>query len=385
MRLYTLPAWRDWRMSKPLVNSLRTHRQTLQRWQGILAAIEQRESIQRQLNAKREERDGKRGPNGGEVQEGLVKRIFRFEEHQKTKIGEPRLRDELKAVIKTIVTANERIEVLEAQRKAAENAEENAKGAILKAENEFNQVMGRFGECIFPEFAAKARMVEDIPDDFDPAIALFLRQQTKQASLAEETARQLAEVERWFGDEFRGDDEQETIRLLREELEALADKEDALARDWNAHIHGLKATFDRVLKELGEVQSAKDDLNRQFAKVQVSNLKSVKMEVIEQTDLMSWIRRLGRFRTRGAVRSGSGTGVSPRKLSNKAASQSGGPFCRPVHIGRDRGGARRAQTHLPRFPPDRIPRHHRCHQSALQPAAAETPVETRRLPGAILP
>jgi energy-coupling factor transporter ATP-binding protein EcfA2 len=278
---------------------LEEHRQTLQRWQGILRAIEQRESIQRQLKAKREERDGKKGPNGEEVQEGLVKRIFRFEEYQKAKIGETRLREELKAVVKTIATANERINALEGQRKTAETAEENAKTDILKAENEFNQVMGRFGECIFPEFAAKARMVEDIPNDFGAAIALFMRQQTKQASLADETVRQLAEVERWFGDEFQGEDEQETIRLLREELEALADKEEALARDWNAHIHGLKATFDRVLRELGEVQSAKDDLNRQFAKVQVSNLKSVKMEVIEQTDLMSWIKRLAAFEPGG--------------------------------------------------------------------------------------
>ena len=278
---------------------LEEHRQTLQRWQGILRAIEQRESIQRQLKAKREERDGKKGPNGEQVQEGLVKRIFRFEEYQKAKIGETRLREELKAVVKTIATANERINALEGQRKTAETAEENAKTDILKAENEFNQVMGRFGECIFPEFAAKARMVEDIPNDFGAAIALFMRQQTKQASLADETVRQLAEVERWFGDEFQGEDEQETIRLLREELEALADKEEALARDWNAHIHGLKATFDRVLRELGEVQSAKDDLNRQFAKVQVSNLKSVKMEVIEQTDLMSWIKRLAAFEPGG--------------------------------------------------------------------------------------
>jgi energy-coupling factor transporter ATP-binding protein EcfA2 len=278
---------------------LEEHRQTLQRWQNTLAAIEQRESIQRKLKAKREARDGKRGPSGEEVQEGLVKRIFRFEEHQKAKLGEPRLRAELKAVTKTIATTTERIKALEVQSHTAEKAEECAKGAIRKAENEFNQVMGRFGDCICPEFAAKAQTVEDIPNDFDAAISLFLRQQSKQVSLADETALQLAELERWFGDEFRGDDEQETIRLLREELEALADKEEALARDWNAHIHGLKATFDRVLRELGEVQSAKDDLNRQFAKVPVSNLKSVRMEVIEQTDLVSWIRRLASFEPGG--------------------------------------------------------------------------------------
>jgi energy-coupling factor transporter ATP-binding protein EcfA2 len=278
---------------------LEEHRQRLQDWQRILADIEQKESIQRTLKAKREERDGKKGTGGEEVQEGLVKRIFRFEEYQKARLAEPRLRAELKAVIKTIATATERISDLEVQSKTAERAEENARDAIRKAEDEFNRVMGSFGECIFPEFAAKARTVEDIPNDFDAAISLFLRQQSKQASLADETARQLAEVERWFGDEFRGDDEQETIRLLREELEALADKEEALARDWNAHIHGLKATFDRVLRELSEVQSAKDDLNRKFAKVPVSNLKSVRMEVLEQTDLVSWIRRLASFEPGG--------------------------------------------------------------------------------------
>lgn len=274
---------------------LEEHRQALQRWQTILAAIEQRESLQRQLKTKREERDGKKGPNGEEVQEGLAKRIFRFEEYQKSKVTEPRLRAELKAVIKATTAANERIAALENQRHAAEKAEENARAAIRKEEDEFNEVMGRFSECIFPEFPAKARTVEDIPDDFDAAITCFLRQQSKQTGLADETARLLVEVERWFGDEFRGDDEQQSIRLLREEVEALPEKEEALARDWNAHIHTLKATFDRVLRELGEVQSAKDSLNRHFAKIPVSNLRSVKMEVLEQADLVSPIKRLASF------------------------------------------------------------------------------------------
>jgi hypothetical protein len=278
---------------------LEEHRQTLQRWQSILAAIEQRESIQGQLKAKREERDGKKGPNGEEHQEGRVKRLFRFEEYQKARLTEPGLRAELKAVLKTIASANERIHILETQCKTAERAEENAKACLRKAEDEFNAVTNRFAECIFPEFAAKARVVEDIPNDFEAAIALFLRQQMKEASLAAETDRQLAEVERWFGDEFRGEHEQETIRLLREELEALPEKEEALGRDWNAHIHGLKATFDRVLRELGEVHSAKDGLNRQFAKVQVSNLKSVRMEVIEHADFVSWLKRLASFEPGG--------------------------------------------------------------------------------------
>ena len=83
--------------------------------------------------------------------------------------------------------------------------------------------------------------------------------------------------------------------MLRAELEALPEKEEALTRNWNTLIEGLKATFDRVLKNMEHVASAATELNRAFAKVRVSNLKSVKLEAIEHSDLMSWIRRLATF------------------------------------------------------------------------------------------
>ena len=109
----------------------------------------------------------------------------------------------------------------------------------------------------------------------------------------------LLQSEQWFGDEFRGEDEYETVGTLQGELEALAEKEEALSRDWNAHIHGLKATFDLVLKNLDHVRGAATNLNRAFGRVQVSNLKAVKLEVMEQSDLVSWIKRLAAFEPGG--------------------------------------------------------------------------------------
>jgi hypothetical protein len=266
---------------------LKDYRETLTYWQGILAAIEQREKLDKELAAKL-----------AQCKE-MERRIYRFEEYQASKTLQPRLTEELKTVTKSIEAAKERVTVLETHRKISEHARDDAKNAIIKKENEFNAVMGRFGDCIFPEFEAKPQSVHDIPNDFDAAVALFLRQQEKEGQLAAETGRLLVDVERCFGDEFRGVDDRDTLRLLREELEACADKEDALTREWNAQIHGLKATFDRVLKELNEVHSAKDALNRQFGKVQVSNLKMLKMEVIENSDFVSWIKRLAAFEVGG--------------------------------------------------------------------------------------
>jgi hypothetical protein len=46
---------------------------------------------------------------------------------------------------------------------------------------------------------------------------------------------------------------------------------------------------------MDHVVSAASELNRAFAKVRVSDLKSVKLEVVEQSDLMSWIKQLATF------------------------------------------------------------------------------------------
>jgi hypothetical protein len=272
---------------------------TLKRWKDILTAIEQREKLEGQLKATREEVHGRTSKEGEIVVEGKERRLFRFEEYQKAKASEPRLRAELKKVEDVIAAANTRIGKVTGELKSAEKAQTDAEGAIRKEEDEFNQVMGNFDQCIFPEFATKARVADGIPDDFDAAIALFLKQQELQEDLCGEIANLLLQTEQWFGDEFRGEDEHETVSTLQGELEALIEKEEALSRDWNAHIHGLKATFDLVLKNLDHVRSAATNLNRAFARVPVSNLKAVKLEVMEQSDLVSWIKRLAAFEPGG--------------------------------------------------------------------------------------
>ncbi len=265
---------------------LKEYQETLAHWQNVFNAIEQRESLQARMNTLR-----------GDL-EKQERRLFAFEEFQKQKAQEPQLKVELEAVAGSIAAIQAKIVSLETQIKAAEKAEERARESIRKQEDAFGQVIKRFTDCHFPEFSSKVQEV-GILNDFDAAIAAYLHDQDIERKLTDDTVRLLGEVERWFGEEFRGVDEEDTIKLLAGELEALPDREEALARDWNAHIQGLKATFDQVLRELNEVHSARDEINRHFARVQVSNLQSVRMEVLEQGDLVSWIRRLSAFEPGG--------------------------------------------------------------------------------------
>src|SRR5207249_8227718 len=115
---------------------------------------------------------------------------------------------------------------LASQRKIAEQTKSDVEAAIRKHEDVFGNVMDNFRRCIFPEFSAKPQIAEGIPDDFNAAIALFLKQQEKQVKLTDEVASLLMKTELCFGDVFRGSDEYETTAALQAELEALAEKEE---------------------------------------------------------------------------------------------------------------------------------------------------------------
>jgi hypothetical protein len=266
---------------------LSEHQETLKRWEGILHAIEERQKLEEQLRERQS------------AWEQGQRRLMLYEQYQTLKLEEPRWLSELKQLGNALSALGEKIVHLQDQIKDSEVRLRKAEVAIQEETSQFATVVAQFEQCLFPEFDVKASPFTDVPSDFPAAIAAYLRQQALEQKVSGETRQLLGDVERYFGEEFRGADDAETLRLLREELEALEDKEEALERDWNAHIHGLKATFDRVLKELGEIHSANDQVNRQFAKVPVSNLTSVRMEVVEQSDLVGWIRRLANFEPGG--------------------------------------------------------------------------------------
>jgi len=259
----------------------------IKRWKEILAAIEQREKLESELTAKRVESDLRQ------------RKLLELEQYRKAKADEARLRVELKNLEARITAANESIAKLTSQVRAAVTLISEAESAIKKHEDDFAKIIDNFGQCKFPEFPTEPHAPEDAPYNFVAAISLFLKQQDVQSKLTEELATLFMQIEQCFGDTFNGAEESETVEALAAELEAIAEKEEAMTRDWNAHIQGLKATFDHVLRNLEHVRSAATNINREFAKVQVSNLKAVRAEVIDQSDLIGGIKRLAAFEPGG--------------------------------------------------------------------------------------
>lgn len=256
--------------------------ETLKRWEGILDAINSREALKAELAAQQTELAG------------LQAKLFGWAQLQKQQQEVPQLTDDLKATEQAIATALADIELLDGRMETARKAKADAENGKRHEENLFNTVVGEFeSHCLFPEFPGKpATPAEAIPDDFGAAISLFVRQQKQLVQLDQEIQNGLRKVELALGSDYSGADETETVRLLREELEALPDRETVLRQDWELAFHQMRATFDQVLRSMGDIRSAADRLNRAFAAVRVSNLKSVGMAVVEQADFVEPLRRM---------------------------------------------------------------------------------------------
>jgi hypothetical protein len=123
--------------------------------------------------------------------------------------------------------------------------------------------------------------------------------QTKLSELDRKLVEQFRVIETALGSDYFGSDEPETIGLLQEELEALPDREDVLRRDWEHHLTHMRGVFDQVLKGMNDIRSAAERLNRALGAIQLSNLQSIKMEVIEQADIVGSLRKLANIEQPG--------------------------------------------------------------------------------------
>jgi hypothetical protein len=290
-----------------LQERLMEEKASLKRCEDTLAAIDRRDSLLMQISDKRQQIDGKKDTQGRELVEGLAKQLFRFEEYQKIKNEDPQLKAELKRILDAISTEEARIEEQNQELEDARDEESLAKTQIKAEEDGFAAQVKTFGECCPPDLFPKPPSADaEFSEDFAACVGEYLRLQRELRELNSEITAALGRLEAALGPDYAGTEERETIDRLREELEALPEREDVLRRDWEHQLTNLQATFDQILRSLADIKSAADRLNRDFSMIQISNLAALRMEVQEQAETVGSMRRLAKIEQPGLFEDSTG-------------------------------------------------------------------------------
>ena len=281
--------------------------QNLKRLESTLVAIEQRERLLKELAAKREEIDGSKDSRGDYITEGIARQLFRFEEYKKAITHKPELVAELKQTDDALARHEHLIEEALRQVELARTEESRLKERANVEQTQFRSQIQIFADCSAPTFQVEATpLAISFPSDFAATVDEYLQVQNSLRDVNREIGEALRYLEAALGPDYAGFDECETIRLLGEELEALSEREDVLRREWEHQITSLRATFDDVLKSIQDIKSAADRLNRDLSNIQISNLAALRMEVLEQTEIVGSMRRLAKIEQPGLFEESTG-------------------------------------------------------------------------------
>ncbi|MBL0127059.1 MAG: hypothetical protein IPP83_06290 [Flavobacteriales bacterium] len=310
--LMTLPlpdnshAWKELVDVKALKKSLTDLKAEQHRLQQLMEAIENREQIAKERTTVQEECDAH------------VETLSRWERLQVERREEPRLKQRLAEVSKE--KAGSEAKRLETRKLLDELSAKlyEQRTALNQEDDRFNRLLRLMEQCVAPpDPSAKSKDPMAVPTDPEDAIALYHKMTLEFSTMSRDMDQLRSKIENVLKSDIIGATEQETIRLIKEQIEGLPTFEEALRKDWDNYLHLLRANFANVLNGLTDIKNAAEKLNRRFSKVSVSNLESLRMDVMDQSDLVGPLKELAETDHTGLFDSSSKLDAAYQSFRNK--------------------------------------------------------------------
>lgn len=119
--------------------------------------------------------------------------------------------------------------------------------------------------------------------DFDDLEFLIQNHQTlseAEKQVDKDFDRRMKNISNHTYDRIKGESEEETLQLLRAELNSLAEQEDTIEALYRARLTGLVAEIRDVVQDIGVIEDYVLFLNKRLAKIKISDLVSAKIVVL---------------------------------------------------------------------------------------------------------
>ncbi|MBK9626335.1 MAG: hypothetical protein IPO56_01110 [Flavobacteriales bacterium] len=266
---------------KALKKSLTDQKAEQDRLRKLMDAIENRENLAKERAGVQAECDAH------------IQLLNKWEHLQAAMVEEPRLQKRLSEVVKEKAAADkERKEIREKLDEISVKLFEQ-RTALNQEDERFNRLLRLMEACVPPPAPeAKDKVLVSVPNDPEDAIALYSKHMAEHNAMSREMDQLRSKIENVLKSDIIGPTELETVRLMREQIEGLPTFEETLRKDWDNYLHLLRANFANVLNGLNDIKSAAEKLNRRFGNVSVSNLESLRMEVMDQNELVVALKEL---------------------------------------------------------------------------------------------
>lgn len=240
------------------------------------------------LRKRKTELDGE-NEKIGEI-ESLQKLKYDFEKYQGSLSRAKDWQKERDDLVKQIKTNGDRLKELQERRVTIGNDKRILQDKLKAREERIGRLLQRIQALKPPDSKwLKFDGGVEIPSEIEDIISTYHDKQVEEQQISENLRIVLHAIDSSTYGRLRKENEDDTITVLSGELESLQKKEEAVERLWSGLAVGLRSAFKGLLKDLDTLKSKIDELNKQLAKISVSNLSRLRLEIMGNHQ---WIRQM---------------------------------------------------------------------------------------------
>lgn len=225
-------------------------------------------------------------------QAGIIRDLGAYDEFCAELEHEEEWKAEQAEIQKSEQDVRERIAEYESRRSELFEAEQNNKAARADLHRRREVLQNQVQELPKPPEKWPLKPIEEIPAELGELAARYRKSHAEEQTQSEAVRELLDTIEQRTYGRYTGPDEASTIEALKDQLESIPQREQAVVEMWKGIAVGIKKDLQNIGRDLETLKALVGGLNRQISSASISNLASLRLLIEECPQWVKLIREI---------------------------------------------------------------------------------------------
>lgn len=225
-------------------------------------------------------------------QTSLIRDLAAYQEFRAELTHEEECQTELASIQKHERDVREQVDKHEGRKSELVEAEQANKAARTELHRKREALQEQVQKLPQPAEQWPLNFIEDIPVELDDLASRYRKSHADEQSQSESVKDLLDTIERRTYGRYTAQDENETIQALKDQLDSIPQREQAVGEMWKGLAVGIKKDLQNIGRDLDTLKGLIGGLNRQISSASISNLASLKLLIEEWPQWVKLIREI---------------------------------------------------------------------------------------------
>ncbi|MCL7488222.1 MAG: hypothetical protein M8357_08640 [Desulfobulbaceae bacterium] len=219
----------------------------------------------------------------------IADRLTRYRNYQKDLPEFEKNKKTLGALNNQLEELNGTIKQLKDRQSSLRDEERSLSQVFKTIETKRDTLVQRLRKLSKPDSSWPLESFAHEDRDIESLLEMYEQKSREQSEISQRFSEYFQGINQRTYDKYLGEDESATLANLRAEIEAIAERENAVQELWKSLVAGLQSSFKGLKRDLQTLITRIDELNRRLGRISISNLARLRLILREHPE---WTKRI---------------------------------------------------------------------------------------------